>query len=339
MGITANTFSVKEVNFCLDGNFIEVTKENENVHFLTMKMTLFFKQLDGNYKDIVQLYEYVFFENKVTLYPGEDVEDFFSDMSIDAFLNGGSNISPYLFFPNMSVAIEIIEYDSNKTIQKTHSLSYMSFLSGKKPKAFPYLTNGSVRRTYANSLISISAIKKDFREKKLSEISGVFVDNQNVTNPKDIISMAFTRQSADAFFNPLEIIKKENLALHPIPDTQSVINVIFQNQNKCPDWFSFSGEWEQNAELEHIISNKTRRGNLFKAKVNAKNILKLNTGWMFEEEVILLEELIKSPYCFVKRKEEWLRCIPISKKPISYDTERNVNSQIVKFQIVKDDER
>lgn len=337
MGITANTFSVKEVNFCLDGNFIEVTKENENVHFLTMKMTLFFKQLDGNYKDIVQLYEYVFFENKVTLYPGEDVEDFFSDMSIDAFLNGGSNISPYLFFPNMSVAIEIIEYDSNKTIQKTHSLSYMSFLSGKKPKAFPYLTNGSVRRTYANSLISISAIKKDFREKKLSEISGVFVDNQNVTNPKDIISMAFTRQSADAFFNPLEIIKKENLALHPIPDTQSVINVIFQNQNKCPDWFSFSGEWEKHFELNHTLSKRTTTGIDYKALVSKNKTFKLNTGWIFEEEVELLEELVASPVCYVNINEEWIQVIPISKKPLYYDSLRNINSQIVEFKIVENE--
>ena len=141
-------------------------------------------------------------------------------------------------------------------------------------------------------------------------------------------------KNANRFFGKNTIIKKSTLSLEPKPEPNGEpITVLFQNQNFCPDWFSFSGEEELHINYENTISQHAEKDEEFKALVKEKRTFKLNTGWIFPEEVELLWELIKSPQCFIKANDtDWVKVIPISQKPLSYDNTRNLHSYVVEFQ-------
>ncbi len=123
----------------------------------------------------------------------------------------------------------------------------------------------------------------------------------------------------------------------PIPDIQSVINVIFQNQNHAPDWFSFLGEWEEHYDINHTITDEAIYGKSVKVSATEHGTLKLNTGCFFEEEIKVLKELIKSPICYVYIRDKWQKVIPVTKKVLPFYNLRNINSQIVEFKIVEDE--
>lgn len=336
MAITANTFNINGINFCLDNNFIEIIKQNKLASKVRMDIVMRFKEYSKEIETIKQTYEYVFFQNKVTLYPGEDVEDFFSDISKDIFaLENNNYIPPYGMLKPCNVSIKLTEVDRLLNVYETYRFSNILFLPGKKPKAFPFLTNGTLRKTYSESLISICAVKNDFTNDRLSELSGTFIDNQDITDKNTVVNMMFARKISNTVYGEFEVLQKGKISLHPIPDKKNVINVIFQNQNRCPDWFSFSSEWERHSEVTHLLSKKFTDGADFKAKSTVGKTIKINTGWLFEEELELLDELIASPVCYAKINAEWLKLIPISKKPLHYDSLRNINSQIVEFKMAE----
>ncbi len=323
MGIIANTISTLEVNFCLDKNYIEITKHNESVVALSMKLDMQF----GNEDIIVQEYDYVFLGEKLKIYPGNEIEDFFPEMDLSSFVNDKDTIAPYRLFPAGNIQIQVKELDADNFPVRIHTLTDVKFLPGKKPKAFPFLTNGKIRSVYSNSYVSVSVLKDDFENQSLNDVL-----DSSTTESTTVVNVAFSKKNLS---NSLDVIDKQGLSLQPVVDAQSVINVIFQNQNKCPDWFSFSGEWEEHSDITHTISEDVTAGRFFKSNTSENQTLKLNTGWFFEEEIEILKELIVSPICYAYLKGKWTKIIPVSKKPLPYDSLRNINSQIVEFKVVE----
>ncbi|GIZ15319.1 hypothetical protein [Capnocytophaga catalasegens] len=316
-----------------------VRKENPKAEFLRAHFSMVFLGYDKKEQTIEQTYEYVFFNNEVTLYPGEEVQDFFAEIEAleQLQINETAIVSPSNLFKSCKTDITLTEIDQKGNSYKTEKLNTIWFLPGKKPKAYPYLTNGTIRRTYTNSLVCVSALQEEFLSRKLGEIAGNLVDTTQINLSKMVVNMSFRRFVADKTFGELNIIKKGSLELHPITNAPQVIDVLFQNQNFCPDWFSFSGELEQYEDITHTISEHIRNGKDFKAHVERKTTLKLNTGWLLEEEIELLTELIVSPLCFANIKDKWIRLIPISKKSLVYDTSQNIRSFIVEFQLSNQD--
>ncbi|MEQ3501152.1 hypothetical protein ABMY20_15460 [Tenacibaculum sp. SSH1-16] len=335
------TTNFNDVNFCLDNHLIDYQKQSNGEFFLRMILSMEFSGY-GKPKEIInQVYEYAFFNDRVSIYPGEEIQDFFNEIESLELLNINNTTATIPtskeLFTACKASITLEEYNTSGDVSVSSVINNLYFLPGKKPKAFPYLTNGTVRKTYSNSLISINAIKSIFEVKRLGEIAGNLIDNSNLSNDKSVVNICFKRFVADKTYGEINIIEKENLSLNPIPETQTVIDVIFQNQNMCPDWFSFTGEWQQHPELNHIISENIRNGREFKSSVEQKNTIKLNTGWMFEEEVELLTELMESTICFAFLKGEWVKLIPITKKPLPYFSQRTLNSQIVEFKKVNNE--
>lgn len=330
-----------DVNFCLDNHKIECQKQSDGNVFLRMLLNMEFSGYGREKENISQVYEYVFFNDRVTIYPGEEIQDFFNELeSLDLLnINNTTESIPTSkeIFMACKASLTLEEYNISGDVTFTNVINNLYFLPGKKPKAFPFLTNGTVRKTYSKSLISVNAIKNIFEVKRLGEVAGNLIDNSSLSNDKAVVNISFKRFVADKTYGETNIIEKENLSLNPIPETQTVIDVIFQNQNLCPDWFSFAGEWQMHPELNHIISENIRNGREFKSSVEQKNTIKLNTGWMFEEEVELLTELMESTICFAFLKGEWVKLIPITKKPLPYFSQRTLNSQIVEFKKVNNE--
>lgn len=335
--------ALDEINFCLDKKKILVRKHKAECQFLKAHFVMIFEGYDKPAHTIEQTYEYVFFGNEVTLFPGEEVQDFFPEIpNMEALkINENGFISPQNLFKTCQTEITLSQYDDKGTIHKTEKLPTLYFLPGRKPLAYPYLTNCITRRTYTDSLICLTALQEDFLSKDLGKIAGNLVDVSAITTPKMVVNLSFRRSLADKTFGEKNLIKKEKLELLPITNPQKVIDVLFQNQNICPDWLSFSGEWERHEDFTHTLSENMKNGKTFKAHSEQKTTLKLNTGWLLEEEIPLLNELILSPVCFIKGIEEpggnntsqWIRAIAVNKKSLVYDNLLNVRSFVVEFEI------
>ncbi len=333
-------FTTDEIVFCLDNNPLEIEQSNESSVVAKMYLQMHFEGYGNDPYNLLQIYEQVFFEGKAMFYPGEEVQDFFAEVNHFSQIRiNESEVVPSLLFNAASVNIVVKEFDSDNRVQKTYELNNLYFLPGKKPMAFPYLTGSQIRTTYSGSLIMLSVLGKYMNAEKLNKINGNPVDVSSVTDEYAVYSLTIKRSELDLIFGNQKIVKDSLIAFEPIPTPRDSIDAIFINQNLCPEWFTFSGEWEEHTELNQILSKHTERGVDFKAKVDRKNTFKLNTGWLFEEELGLLSEMMQSKYCWIRIQSEWIRCIPISKKVLPYDSERNVNSQIVEFQKVTENER
>lgn len=330
-------FSTKEVYFCLDKDSIKIRKSHADSEFARAEIQMQFSGFGKEFTS-VQQYDYVFFEDYVTIDAGDEVQDFFEDIPSLEVLNVNEHkiLSPKEIFKATRVNITVTETNFKGETFKTYSFKELYYLPGKKPEAFPFLTRSTLRSTYTHSLISVSALVRDVRDKHLGQIASNLTDLSNIKDPLGVANFTFRRSLANQTYEASGIITKEMLSLEPKPEPNGMlIDAIFQNQNFCPDWFSFAGEYETIINFEHTIADNVLKSEDYKAFVKSKRTFKLNTGWLFPEEVELLWELIKSPLCYLKINKKWIKVIPISQKPLSFDSERNLHSMQVEFQLAE----
>ena len=340
VNITVQTdidFTTKNVYFCLDKELTHVRQTSTESEFITVTLTMEFN-VYGRAFTTIQTYDYVFFDGKATVDIGQEIQNFFVDIAPTLEVNTKKLITPKELFKATKVSAVITETNFKGKVFRTHSITDLYYLPGKKPKAYPYLTQCRLRSTYSQSLISISALTQEVRSRSLGQIGSNLIDLSAIKDPIGVANFSFLRSTADATYGATAIISKETLSLEPKPEPNSTpISALFQNQNYCPDWFSFAGEYEALVNYEHTLADNVLKSEDYKAQVKTKRTYKLNTGWLFPEEIEVLWELIKSPVCFLRIGNEWLKAIPITQKPLSFDNTRNLHSFVVEFQLSSND--
>lgn len=340
VNITVQTdidFTTKNVYFCLDKELTHVRQTSTESEFITVTLTMEFN-VYGRAFTTIQTYDYVFFDGKATVDIGQEIQNFFVDIAPTLEVNTKKLITPKELFKATKVSAVITETNFKSKVFRTHSITDLYYLPGKKPKAYPYLTQCRLRSTYSQSLISISALTQEVRSRSLGQIGSNLIDLSAIKDPIGVANFSFLRSTADATYGATAIISKETLSLEPKPEPNSTpISALFQNQNYCPDWFSFAGEYEALVNYEHTLADNVLKSEDYKAQVKTKRTYKLNTGWLFPEEIEVLWELIKSPVCFLHIGNEWLKAIPITQKPLSFDNTRNLHSFVVEFQLSSND--
>lgn len=330
-------FATKNVYFCLDKELTRVRQTAAESEFITVALTMEFNGYERSFTT-TQSYDYVFFEGVATVDIGQEVQDFFRDITPSLEVNTKKLLSPKEIFKATKVSAIIKETNFKGVVFKTHTLTDLHYLPGKKPKAYPYLTQSRLRSTYKQSLISVSALTQEVRARSLGQIGSNLIDLSAIKDPLAVANFSFLRDTADVTYGTTTIIRKETLSLEPKPEPNGIpISALFQNQNFCPDWFSFAGEYEALVSYEHTLADNVLLSEDYKAQVKTKRTYKLNTGWLFPEEIEVLWELIKSPVCFLRIAGEWLKVIPITQKPLSFDSTRNLHSFVVEFQLSSND--
>ena len=331
------TFTTKKVYFCLDKELTHIRQTDPQSEFVSVALTMEFNGYGRSFTS-TQTYDYVFFEGEATVDIGQEVQDFFRDITPSLEVNTKKLLAPKEIFKATKVSAIIKETNFKGVVFKTHTLTDLHYLPGKKPKAYPYLTQSRLRSTYKQSLISVSALTQEVRARSLGQIGSNLIDLSAIKDPLGVANFSFLRATADVTYGATAIIRKETLSLEPKPEPNgTLISALFQNQNFCPDWFSFAGEYEALVSYEHTLADNVLLSEDYKAQVKSKRTYKLNTGWLFPEEIEVLWELIKSPVCFLRIAGEWLKVIPITQKPLSFDSTRNLHSFVVEFQLSSND--
>ena len=323
----------RDIYFCKDKDLLEVRAKGDG-DYMEMQLKIHFSGY-GQEKEVTQRYEYVFFQGKVKIDIGEEVQDFFEGIPNlhSLTLNETRDITVYPLYKAAVVDVVLVERALRGEEKARYELKGLRYLPGKKPKGYPYLTESLLRSTYPDSMVSLSGLLKDIREQQLVKIVSDRVRLTEVREDYEVGNFSFLRSVADIRYSPTSIITYKGLSLEPKPKSNDrPISGIFENQNQCPDWFSFAGEWEGHVEYQHQIGEHLLSRERYKERVEEKRTFKLNTGWIFAEEIAVLWELVRSEQCFLKIQGEWVKVIPISQKPLSYDSTRNLHSYVVEFQ-------
>lgn len=323
----------RDLYFCKDKDLLEVRAKGDG-DYMDMQLKIQFSGY-GQQKEVLQRYEYAFFQQKVKIDIGEEVQDFFEGIPNlrSLTLNETRDITVYPLYKAAVVDVVLVERSLNGEEKARYELKGLRYLPGKKPRCYPYLTQATLRSTYPESMVSLSALVKDIRSQQLVKIVSDRVRLTQVREDYEVGNFSFLRSVADIRYSPTSIITYKGLSLEPKPGSNDrPILGIFENQNQCPDWFSFAGEWEGHVEYQHQIGEHLLSRERYKARVEEKRTFKLNTGWIFAEEIAVLWELVRSEQCFLKIQGEWVKVIPISQKPLSYDSTRNLHSYVVEFQ-------
>lgn len=323
----------RDLYFCKDKDLLEVRAKGDG-DYMDMQLKIQFSGY-GQQKEVLQRYEYAFFQQKVKIDIGEEVQDFFEGIPNlhSLTLNETRDITVYPLYKAAVVDVVLVERSLSGEEKARYELKGLRYLPGRKPKGYPYLTESLLRSTYPDSMVSLSALVKDINEQQLVRIVSDRVRLTEVSDDYQVGNFSFLRSVADIRYSPTSIITYKGLSLEPKPGSNDrPILGIFENQNQCPDWFSFAGEWEGHVEYQHQIGEHLLSRERYKARVEEKRTFKLNTGWIFAEEIAVLWELVRSEQCFLKIQGEWVKVIPISQKPLSYDSTRNLHSYVVEFQ-------
>lgn len=318
--------------FCKDSHVFEIQQQNESSEYIQVKVLL-----EGIARKV---YDFSFFMGKAYVRHGDLVEPFlkkaqrFSEINLeeDGYVSFAHHAPTKVIF-----TVKEVDFHGNVYAEKEFTHFYYA---GKKPKAFPLLTNATVRSTTSDSFVvipyvhvfkSYDSIKELFRG-----VSRLMKYNELESVPFTVNYCSFVRKGLYPHYSASQIVEFRKLKLEPKPDFQEHIPAVFINQNHCPDWFVFTGFWEDECNYEHYLQTDLVRQEQAKVKVKKEVTFKLSTGFIFEEEIDLLRELLESELVFVKIDNSWLRTIPISKKAAPKVRLSNLHEQIVELKLLDD---
>ena len=312
--------------FALDKNKVILNKTNTSSTYVKMVLEMFFQGFGKTYQEN-QTYTFPFFQGSVEIYPGEEIQDFFIK-AID-FIRASNPQNQYNL---ANVNLKFYEMTDADVIVSSFTLDNLKFAPGKKPKCFPFFTDHSVRSTYPKSLINISVDKLSEKIEIVDLYTQYQLSKPVFSNSLGIDNFQFERNK---FLQNLEnsIISNSKLQLIPLPSVDEVVHIEWENQNLVFDWFTAVRKTKETTEIEHI----TAESKLYKEEKFDSSYSKpftVNTGWIMEEEIDLISDLLMSRLCIIHYSGKTVKAFPIGKKNELKDSENNKFSMDLEFKIL-----
>ena len=312
--------------FALDKNKVILNKTNTSSTYVKMVLDMFFQGFGKQYQEN-QTYTFPFFQGSVEVYPGEEIQDFFIK-AID-FVRASNPQNQYNLANVNLIFYEMTDAD---VVVSSFTLDSVKFAPGKKPKCFPIFTDHSVRSTYPQSLINISVDKLSDKTEIVDLYSQYQLSKPAFSNSLGIDNFQFEREK---FLQNLEnsIISNSKLQLIPLPSVDEVVHIEWENQNLVFDWFTAVKKTKETTEIEHI----TGESKLYKEEKFDSSYSKpftVNTGWIMEEEIDLISDLLMSRICIIHYSGKTVKAFPIGKKNELKDSENNKFSMDLEFKIL-----
>lgn len=145
---------LEEYNFCLDSKKIYFKQYHPNLKYKRVKINGT-QYISNEEHHIQQIYDLIYFNGETNIDIGEKVQQFiepFKEILLDMALK------KHIMKP---ISIQIDIADLNDKFEELHqkSLGTFNFYPGKKPKAYPLLTNHRTRKRVNLSKMLISYIE------------------------------------------------------------------------------------------------------------------------------------------------------------------------------------
>lgn len=312
--------------FANDDNKVIVNKTNSIASYVKLTMEMFFKGYGREYQEN-QEYTFPFFQGSTEIYPGKEVQDFFikaKDLE--------TSMDPLYEYDLAAVNMTFQEMSSSDTVLSTFSLNNILFAPGKKPKCYPFFTDHPVRSTYSGSMIKVSV-------DKLSEKPDLNILYGQYNLPKPVFVARFEVNQftflRNEFIPALEtkVVANSTIQFIPLPEEEELVHIEWENQNLVFDWFTAVAKIKKIADIENI-TGETNENKEEKFDSSLSRPITINSGWILEEEIDLITDLLMSRLCFIYIKGKRFKVFPIGKKNELADSDNNKFSMDLEFKII-----
>ena len=289
-------------DFCLDIAPVIVNKKNESATFVNMLIEVTYEVLNEIITLEIPCIQ-PYFENQAKFELGQKLHRHFPRIKRELF-----NYTDDFLAKKIIANITVQELSADKEVLLSENITGLKFFPGKKPKAFPLLSNFLHRKINPSSLYFNSVVSEDI-----------------ITLEKD---------EARIEDSPL-IFDDREITLYEFPKVFSPIHVQWENQNLMPEWFTFTGEYEINPEYNHIYARNIFNAQNEKYDFTKVKTLVIDTGFHLKAEKPLIEEMIDSKISFMEIEGKIYRCFNITKKYTTISSSEELISSSLEYLIVE----
>lgn len=301
---------LEDSNFCLDGKQTTIVQNDTTAKFGGVVLTFFV-----NGEPIEVKYTIPFFNGKAKIDIGEKIQNYFSSdvpyLDIFEILNTGY----------IRCVIDCFSMNKERQEISRETLGEKLFYAGRKPLAYPLLTNHLMRSKIANSEVVLSYIVgKGATARGWGVLPSVSDGQEN-----SIVALKVTGN--EMIFPKVKEI--ENVKIITMQKPGNAINVQWINQNMALEWATFTGEFSISTDFSHSIGKGVFSDKKKKFETEKEKSLKLNTGFILKAEIPMIEELLESPLCYIDLGNRLLTCIPTMEKLANEDS----TAQLINFEL------
>lgn len=246
----------------------------------------------------------------------------------------------------VTFTINEISLDDGTTLNTT-SLTDVKFIPGPAPKLLENnigLLNANTwycKATISN-LLNVSFLLPNETHQINYYVNETLISSEEVVSAgldnvftKQINTADFTLEIGDILKIQVNnsIIYKEFLIDKAIPNSTTLF---FINKFNLLDTIVFTGEYLFSEEPEQItqLYRNNQRENLEVIANLQNNFLKIDTGWLYKEQLKLIDHLLDSKKVIINNLDNYnLELVPISKKRTGIDSKKNKFSFSLEFRI------
>lgn len=289
-------------NFCLDLPPVKVNRKSDGAKFVRITMTAVYKVL-GVVSTFEKVYQMPYFQDVASFELGEKLHRHFPRAKRHFF-----DETEFVFMENIVASIKVDELYANLEVLFTESASDIKLFPGKKPAAYPLLSNFIYRKKNENAVIFTSEV--------------------------DAEEVIFKKTAENDLVNPL-IIGTAEINFYDFPKSYAPVHVQWENQNLVPEWFTFTGDYKVSPDFNHIYARNIFNGQNEKYDFSKVKTLTIDTGMMLAPERLLVSEMIESKISFIKIKGKIYRCINVTKKNVDIDSTEELVARQLEYIIVE----
>jgi hypothetical protein len=242
--------------------------------------------------------------NKAEFDLGEKVHNHFPKYKGDYFdIPTGTEL-----FKEIDVKILAEELDSNYEVKYSETLSNIKLLPGKKPNAYPLLSNFLFRKRNRKSILL----------------------NSEVVNDTVLLRKTESADNIDSI-----TYQGTEVKYYELPSQYNQIHLHFENGNIAPEWFTLTGEYKITNDVSHVYAKNIFKAQNEKYDVSKVKTLSINTGFFIKEELKLINEMVESTLCYVIIEGVKYRCFATTAKLSLIDSTEELLDRDLEFLIVE----
>ena len=289
-------------DFCLDLPPVKVNRKSDGAKFVRITMTAVYKVL-GVTSTFEKVYQMPYFQDVASFELGEKLHRHFPRAKRHFFDETSLN-----FMENIVASIKVDELNANLEVLFTESASDIKLFPGKKPAAYPLLSNFIHRKKNDDAIIFTSIVEGE--------------------------TVELTKTAESALVNPL-VLGTTEINFYDFPKSYAPVHVQWENQNLSPEWFTFTGDYKISPDYNHVYARNIFNAQNEKYDFTKVKTLTIDTGMMLAAERELISEMIESKISFIKIDGKIYRCFNVTKKNVEIDSTEELVARQLEYIIVE----
>lgn len=346
----------KDVHFTRDNEILEIFSQSTESTYVRLSGEIKVYNYDGSERTFTREWSLDFVSGKAEINLGRELDDYL-ELFDEPILPGVTNLKQCYKPMSIKITAREIRYEDEQIVAM-YRLPYQYFLRGRRPFStresfwLSHSPTAPVRVT-ANSETILNVFKgygtpTGFHIKRNGELyrflvwsSGANYAQPAFMNVRFLFSSIPDLEAGEVISIVYGNVQRDFIV---IPPQRNSMQIFWVSQWETMEMFEFTGEFELPVDYNHDATTKFRKWKEIMKKIENNKTQKfvVNTGWIFKENIRIIDDLISSKKAFLKIADpgrlslgqEWfVELVPISKKMAGHDSKANLYQFEVEFQI------